>query len=406
MHKRIMHLAGLFAACVMLASFTVAAPTPSYAADPTSTPAPSAPDYGKYTVLSTTELDLGAGPVSRHAHISPDGTLFAYGDAKQLCIYTIAGDMQTCSDLIVNELPVRLDNDSVVWSPDSSKLAFTSDFLLTFRNPGTWVMDAKTGKIIKTTGIGFERASILKDDNLVVDLAPKWLPDSQHMVFLRYYQIKGKRTGPFVNVLDVPSGNIKEYENLVSESISIYLTGISSDGTLLAFNNDGRGSKIEGGLWLYNLNKNTFKKLYGISKTEETPRVMSFSADSEQILISNYTDGTADPTFKPEDSPIRLVDVATGKLLLVDSEKYVRRAGWAPTGKAIAYIVYNAITPDINGLYIATEPGKPGKMILPGFFIVPTSREGQPILWAANDTLLVSDRDRGFKLTVVKLGVK
>jgi hypothetical protein len=45
-------------------------------------------------------------------------------------------------------------------------------------------------------------------------------------------------------------------------------------------------------------------------------------------------------------------------------------------------------------------------MVLPGFFIVPTSREGQPIIWAANDTLIISDRDRGFRITVVKLGVE
>ena len=402
MRKWFIQLGLLATLCLTFISLTTF-PAAIHAADPTKTPTAEA---GEYTVLDTTELDLLAGPVGTHAHLSPNGDLFAYGNLKSLCIYTVAGTQQACSAL--TDDPVRLDADSVVWSPDSSKIAFTSQFLRTFNNPGTWVMDAATGKVTKMTGIGYEHAKIMKDD-IIFDLAPQWLPDSQHLVFLRYYQRKGERTGPFVTVLDVSTGNIKEYDNLISGSISIYLTGISADGKWLAYNNDGRGSEIEGGLWLYNLDTRQFKKLSSITNTEQTPRVMSFNADATQMLITDYSDGSFGSNaemYRAEKSPVRIVDLATGNATLVDEQRYVRRAGWPPDSKHIAYIVYDPAHEDISGLYIATEPGEAGKLVLPGYFIVPTLNEGQPIVWADNNTLIISDRSRGFKLTVVKLGVK
>jgi Tol biopolymer transport system component len=406
MRKWFIQLGLLAMLCLTLISLTTF-PTAIHAADSTKTPA--AVNTGEYSVLDTMELDLRAASGGTHAHLSPNGNLIAYGDPTKFCIYTVAGEEKLCTALNTDDNRTQIDDDSVVWSPDSSKVVFSSPFMRVLRNPGIWVMDAVTGEITKVTGVGYERASLLRGEDIVFDLAPQWLPDSQHLVFLRYSQVKKERTGPFIDVLDLATGEITEYDNLISQSVSIYLTGISADGKLLAYNNEGRGSKIEGGLWLYNLDTRQFKKLTSIDHPKYTPRIMSFNADATQILVTDASElSFATPNgFDPALSPVYIVDVATGEKMLVDDTRYAGWVGWSPDGKRIAYLVYDPIQqPDISGLYIATEPGKPGKLVLPGYFIVPTDRQGQPIIWADNDTLILSERERGFKLTVVKLGVK
>jgi hypothetical protein len=86
----------------------------------------------------------------------------------------------------------------------------------------------------------------------------------------------------------------------------------------------------------------------------------------------------------------------------LNKDIYVSTAGWGPKGSDLAYTTFELINVDKEGLYITNTSGQAGNLVLPGRFIVPTPQSRSPIIWAANNTLLLSQA-LSFKLTVVQL---
>jgi hypothetical protein len=104
----------------------------------------------------------------------------------------------------------------------------------------------------------------------------------------------------------------------------------------------------------------------------------------------------------PSSSPFTILSIDGGQPQAIDVGRYVLSAGWSPDGSALAYIVYSGPDADDNGLYITNEPGTPGELILAGDFHAPTSPGLQPLMWSADDTLLISQRET-FTALIVEL---
>lgn len=83
-----------------------------------------------------TKLDLIAGPGGSAAFLAPDGSRFAYLKANGLCLYSLAGEQGDCVAL---DRDVHIDAETVQWSPDSTKLTFSENFLITFRDSDIWL---------------------------------------------------------------------------------------------------------------------------------------------------------------------------------------------------------------------------------------------------------------------------
>src|SRR6266498_846948 len=90
-------------------------------------------------------------PDRRILTYSPDGTALATytrdaDQGDQLCVVEVATlQDRVCGDLSGIEAGLREEN--VVWSPDSSKLAFSEESFQTFIDGDLWVMDAQSGEV-------------------------------------------------------------------------------------------------------------------------------------------------------------------------------------------------------------------------------------------------------------------
>ncbi len=131
-----------------------------------------------------------AGPVrefgvedGRVVGLSPDGTKYAvYIPNTELCVFD-AATLEQVSCASFENIRVRVRQDDIVWSPDSTRLAFAEQ-AFTFGDDGDlWVVDATTGELTNITDDGYSGGLFGFSEPLTatfsVDVAPAWTPDSQ-----------------------------------------------------------------------------------------------------------------------------------------------------------------------------------------------------------------------------------
>src|SRR5205807_2142321 len=99
------------------------------------------------------------------------------------------------------------------------------------------------------------------------------------------------------------------------------------------------------------------------------PLSLQFSADYRYLLgfspIMEMQFAAVPPT-----SEHRVVELATGKELQIDSQVPAFFPGWAPSGSAMAYIVRDKrLNPETSGMYIVDQPGGRGKLVYPSIHI-------------------------------------
>jgi Tol biopolymer transport system component len=131
-------------------------------------------------------------PDRRILTYSPDGTMLATyvqdrDKGDQLCIVDVATSKdKVCGDLSGIEAGLR--EEDVVWSPDSSKLAYSEESFQTFIDGDLWVMDAETGEVTNVADDGYNGKIPLGEETgaaFSIDLLPAWRPDSAALAFSR-----------------------------------------------------------------------------------------------------------------------------------------------------------------------------------------------------------------------------
>ncbi|MBA3869673.1 MAG: PD40 domain-containing protein [Anaerolineae bacterium] len=354
-----------------------------------------------WTATATT-LDLIAGPGRTAAFLAPDGSRFAYIKGDDLCIYSIAGEKGDCVTL---DDDISLDLDSVRWSPDGTKLAFSEDFILTFRDSDIWVYDTKTNAITDLTSAPNRDLKFLSntDPNVIytVDMIPQWTSDSQSIIFIRYVFNKPGDARAVFYKTNIKDGTIEELAPIDTHyNFSTYGFALSPDDSTIAYNIDTRG-KEKDGTWF--LDVATQKTKFAAAPVQETSTwTYQFSADGERVLSIGIDATGAIRPRPPEASPIYTLPVSGGRQQDLSIDSYVFSAGWGPEGSELAYATFDPLNKDQEGLYITSAPGQKGDLVLAGRFIAPSGRSLTPIFWAANNTLLVSQVP-DLKLTVVQL---
>jgi dipeptidyl aminopeptidase/acylaminoacyl peptidase len=365
----------------------------------TGAPAATAVSVDDLSVISVDPLDMVAGPAGTRALISPDGKRFAYASAgkKTICLYTVAGQQENCID--VSKVPLTLD--SLRWSPDSRKLALTENFLQYFLDPDIWIVDATTGQLTDVTDDGVVGSSMFKDMNANIDLSPYWSSDSTRLAFIRYIQTGKEISASTFFTIAAAGGTPERMGELQSPNrFSTYLLAWSPDGSEIAYNVDtAKKGTPENGVWLADLNGQNQKQI--LKAPQDLPGVIEFSPDGRYVLsIAHWATLPAEPA----QSPVRVAPVDGSGDILVDQDHLVLSAAWAPSGAGLAYVVFDDAHPDTSGLYLTAEPGKPGRLVLPGMFMAPSPGADQ-LSWSADNTILLSTRG-GKPLNVVHLGYK
>lgn len=353
--------------------------------------------------VEATPLDLVAGPMGTAALLAPDGSGFAYFRNHELCLYTLSGEKGNC---ITFNKDVHIDVETLQWSPDSKKIAFSEDFLITFRDSDIWLYDTETNTVKDLTpNANREKKLISNSDPKViftVDLIPQWSSDSLSIYFIRYAFSTTKEARPHFTKINITDGTIEE-AGVVESSVafSSYSFELSPNNSQVAYNTDTRG-RGKDGTWFLDLA--TQETQFAAAPVQGTsPWSYQFSSDGNLLLsIGANLKFTGSGVVKPEESPIYTVPVAGGRQQSLNADTYVYAAGWGPEGTELAYTTFDKKNPDKEGLYITSAPGQVGELVLPGRFIAPSPRGLTPILWAANNTLLLSQAPK-YKLMVVQL---
>ncbi len=232
-------------------------------------------------------------------------------------------------------------------------------------------------------------------------MIPKWSADSQSITFIRYTFSKPGDAHAVFNKVSLKNGTTEEVAPVdTHSSLSTYGFALSPDDSQIAYLLDTRGSEKDG-TWFLDIA--TQKAKFAAAPIQETaPWTYQFSPDGKLLLVVGVDVKGGFGPRKPENSPIYTLPVSGGRQQSLSTDTYVFIAGWGQEGSTLAYVTVDQLNPDKEGLYITSAPGQEGDLILPGRYIAPTPYSRTPIIWAANNTLLLSQAP-DFKLVVVQL---
>ncbi len=349
-----------------------------------------------------TQLDLKGGVVGTAAYLAPDGSGFAYLDGKSLCMYSLAGEKGNCVAL---EGDIHPDQETVRWSPDSTKLAFSENFFLTFRDSDIWMYDVESNTLKDLTPMENRKLNLMSntDPNIIytVDVAPQWSADSQSMYFIRYSFSKSAEAQPSFYRLKLGDAQPEKVATPQTMTpFSVYGFALNHDETQIAYNLDSR-NKEKDGTWFLDMTSGESK--FAAAATEDTaPWAYQYSPDGNQLLVIGVDIKNGVGIREPQYSPYYTLPISGGRQQNLNKDVYVFGAGWGQKDTTLAYTTVDQLHPENEGLYISSAPGQAGELVLPGRYIVPVPRMRLPITWAANDTLLLSQGPK-FNLVVVQL---
>ncbi|MCC7450250.1 MAG: PD40 domain-containing protein [Anaerolineae bacterium] len=351
-------------------------------------------------------------------YLSSDGMWIAFADGKSLCIYTSAGEKQHCI-----ETPLRIDFNSIRWSPDSTRVAYTEDFFRTFRDSDIWVMDSATGKATDLTDDGAFKFNLRPPQDAdpvgFIDAVPRWSSDGKRLAFIRYMLTFGNWQ-PYLYTVDANGGTPKEGGILTGERFGIYALAWSPDGKQIAYNRGiSRNQGDQNGMWVADLEGKNARQILSVklaATAEATPTVrerarvaipmnIEYSPDGRSLLAFDPA-GLGEFTARWEDfTSSRVFTVDGSGSTPVDADEVAHWAGWSPTGTALVYIARSARNPDVDGLYVVEKPGAQGRKIYSGRIVL-SGNTWRPLEWASNNTILVFQPEGGGKFLLLHLGAK
>jgi dipeptidyl aminopeptidase/acylaminoacyl peptidase len=352
----------------------------------TATPPPAPVDWSNVSLASSTEIDLAAGPGRTAAYLAPDGEKFAYLDDSSLCVYE--GETQgNCIEL--EDQIRRMDEESVRWSPDSRYLTFTENFLVMLVDADVWVWDTVENTLTDLTDDGLDEIGFTEDDWTGIDLAPDWMPDGR-ILFLRYSRIAGQFMPADIYAVSIDGQEEKlgtiQLSDPFNDPLSVY--NLDVEGSQLVYLHAAPNELPDDGVWISDLDGGSARQLIHTER-ERMPFAVDLSPDGRYVLV--ITIPPYDLKYTPETSVAYVVDVESGEAQPIDPEAFVAGAGWTPEGSGLIYLTFQPLeTESVGGVYVSATPGKAGTLLLDGRYSVPTSRWRQPLVWGANEVVLLS----------------
>jgi hypothetical protein len=357
-------------------------------------------DVDSLQVISVHPIDLVGGPANKDALLAPDGERFAYLDGPSICVYAIDGAQRSCT--AVQDRIDALDPQSIRWSPDSRYLVMTENFFVMFVDSDIWVLDTESGTLSNLTEDSIDRIDVTADDWADIDVIPHWLGDQ--IVFLRYSRKDGETASPEIMTIAPDGTNLTVNGEITTDEVfPVSAMDVAPDSSALALTFNPRKNEASAGTWIFDLDEFRLGQFF---QTDHllVPVAVTYSPDARYVLTFDARRELPPESGEPEDSGVRLLELESSERLLLDAEHIVSSAGWSPDGSALAYLVLDRSHPEISGLYLSSAPGDSGRMVLQGLFIQPTGLGRQSIGWGANNVILLSDTEDGFKLRAIQLG--
>jgi Tol biopolymer transport system component len=290
--------------------------------------------------------------------MSPDGRRLAAAkpamgyQRRELCVYAVATRAeQACADLAVLEAGLRIED--VVWSPDSSRLAFAEQTFVVLRDGDLWVMDVATGTLtnVDDDGFGGERLPSFggeaSEATISLPVNPAFSPDGRSLAFSRTIIRAGAWAGNDVAIVDL-DGAAPERLVRVSDQTPGVVFGIrwAPDGRRLYYSvHDPQVEHPDNGIWVVGADGGSARHLLGTTDPEHGPPSVVQVSPRGDKLLALYPLAATDFGFRG--SAYTLVNVATGAAEPLTVQD--------PAAPEFAWVALATISPDGSELLTVTR---------------------------------------------------
>lgn len=339
-----------------------------------------------WSVESSVVTELDTGTRGNLVLLSPDGERLAHIARRTLCLYTIDLQPEACVELDERSMP---DIGTMRWSPDGRYIAFSEETYIRLVDSSIWLVDTLEADVFAVTEPSFARLPVGTEETWPpIDLYPVWGPDDDTLYFIRWPASDDPPTAPLW---------LYRFDGLDSDPVEVAqlhefgfatTTALDIVDDFVLFNVIFYSDPQQLGLWAWTPDADSPEQVFPDS--DDRSFSLSVSPDRDQVLVlgERFINATGE---NPLESPARLINLKSGESRLIDPERFVRHGGWSPDGSAFAYIVFSRRGEEGNGLYITSEAGVPGELILPGDFYVAIAWGIHGLMWTENDTLLIGD---------------
>ncbi len=350
-------------------------------AAPDATPVPLEPIA--WSIVETRDIEVDGMPVV----LSPDGQWIAgIGPDDTICAWAIDSLAPTCAD----PGEYKPNMEALVWSPDSTAIAFTEDAARMMIDSDLYVFEVGTGVLTNLTddgvvgGLPFsaeERAELVTP----VDLGAAWSPDSQSLMVGRmFWTSEEQEQSPEIVSIPRSGGEPTVVATLDTGNpwgVVHPMIGLD-DGTLVYTISTADPENPNEGIWLLEPGGEPVQVLAGtLDDAFPYLRLMDAARTPEGLIVSAFSMSLASQGAGREPYAF-LLNVDTGDLVEMPADTSPTRFG--PDGLSTLSLAMEGT----EGMLVITGPAGDEVSLGP----VPRSRFEFTlgIEWASNNTVFLA----------------
>lgn len=322
---------------------------------------------------------------TRIISLSPDGKWLAALRDRSACIIAVdsLADKQ-CAEVKTGSL----DSRSIVWSPDSQRIAFTEDLPRYMFESDIWTLVVDSGQLTDLTpdNLSGSVISLPQDSAATLDTMPGWSPDGQTLIFARsmrsgdtaLYKMSADGGTP-QKVLDIAGGGM----------IAVwYGPHWLNNGKIVYTIFHAKIDDPDNGVWLVDSNGQNARQLVKVTdKQTGLPILRDVSAKGDRALV--FYSGALQYAA-PNVSYLALLDLTSGQTVpLKPAAEFlsVANAAFSPDGSKINY-VYRSADKQTQVMVRDVQNGTDNSLLTQSTLLgTTTDSTVQGLDWANNDTV-------------------
>ncbi len=260
----------------------------------------------------------------RFLGLSPDGSTYAVSNPwRNVCVFDAATQVERgCGSTESLGRGARIED--AVWSPDSTRLAFSEHNVRYGADSDIWVMDATSGVVTNLTDDGFigdvpGSTGTPANVSVFIDTAPAWTPDGQHITFARTGWVDNAPTGTAIVQIPATGGEVETLVQLSdSEPLLVtHKTQWSPDGATFFYSLTHKEyGHPDNGIWGFDVATGEIRPVAIDGDPQLEPLALLEVSPAGDRLLAWYPDRYS--MFRTDQFLPVLIDLETGEMVPVE----------------------------------------------------------------------------------------